>query len=124
MLESTIISTIIPTEKIPLPTPPSEFRVGPWHDDSTICDEKNKWVRIKGVEIFGGIPPYKITFRQFDRSISIISHADGNFEFPQPVIVNKGSRVKVTISYKTINGDVEWVDALYYHLKDPRCLNP
>lgn len=119
--------TLSPTPS-PFPTPfkgtigPPGFNVGPWHDDYIPCDSRNPKVLIYGVEAFGGIPPYQFTFWQINETRTVSSKTN-NIEFDNPVRVNKGTYVHVTITYPSANGKATWVDDLYYQLKNSECTN-
>jgi MinD-like ATPase involved in chromosome partitioning or flagellar assembly len=122
-ITSTIVPAITPTWEIVLTIPP-EFHVGPWSDDSSNCgsDRLANTVRITGVVISGAIPPYTIIFRQHDKEIARrVSPIFGKVEFIDPIVVDRGSLVHVTISFKKVDKEVVWRKALYYQI-ELKCL--
>jgi hypothetical protein len=99
------------------------FRVD-WHTEAPDCDIETLVTkkRITAVEIFGGVPPYIITFRQHGRIIATRSSpVDGWAEFTNPVIVDKGEYVHVTISFRKANQEFTWDDDLFYKQIDAEC---
>lgn len=111
---------------------PDGFSVGPWHDNSIKCDKnpKHYLVKIYGVEISGGTPPYEITFWQSDKKIltttAIFFERFVVFLDPvrviDPVEVIKGEYAHVTITFQSPNGESKWIDDLLYpYRNDPKC---
>ena len=113
------IPSIAPTPEIVLTVPP-EFKVGPWHDSSPNCDPYPSLpdvttITIYGVEIFNGVPPYTITFVQYDQIIATrVSPIGEKVEFINPIVVDKGWAVYVSISYHTAGQEILWTDKLTY----------
>jgi hypothetical protein len=109
--------TPTPTWEIIISLPP-EFKVGPWHDEKLDCG-----VRIMGVEIVGGVPPYEITFIQNAQVETRKSPRDGRVEFRNPVTVKKDKPIFVSVSYRANNEEVRWEGKLLYPFEffNPRC---
>lgn len=118
----------LPTILITATNLPNGFRIGTWHDDSIICDTnpKHYLVKIYGVEIIGGTPPYEVTFSQSGNIIKPKNYlTDRGIEFIEPVIVRKDAYVHVVITFSSANGDSTWSGYLLYPYKyDQRCPVP
>lgn len=83
--------------------------------------KNNATVPIIGVTISGGLPPYEIIFAQNDKIISstLDYPIDGKVSFSEPIVVNAGSYVHVTIRSGTIDGNPQWSGDLYFPLTPP-----
>lgn len=97
---------------------PKNFMVGPWYDNSCQNPE-DQFVLIYGVEIYGGTPPYILSFWQNGEEIfNFTSTPDleqgKRLPFPTPIRVQKGKYVQVIISFSTETGDAKWMDDLLY----------
>lgn len=103
---------------------PKGFLVVKWRNDYIKCDPdlKNDTVKISGVEIYNGNPPYEFTFWQYDNIyepivnlVDSIDNLTDSVEFDKPVVVGKGKYVHVVLVFKRID-DVEatWIDDLYF----------
>jgi hypothetical protein len=117
--------TLTPTSTIKTPVP-TNFTVGPWHDNSPGCHvyRLDTTIDINGLELYGSEPPYKITFWQYGRIIDykvINSPVDEKLEFTDPVKVDKGHYVHVIISFYKAGQEFTWNGDLYYYQDDPRC---
>jgi hypothetical protein len=97
---------------------PQDFMVGQWYDNN--CEYPDYlYVKIYGVEIYGGTPPYTFTFWQNGERIFYYTGAPDNqqathLQFPDQIIVERGVYVHVSISFLTESGVAEWVDDLLY----------
>jgi len=95
---------------------PADFRVGRWHDNSCDSNHSSKQVEIYGVEIYGGTPPFKISF--WDDGVNIanfmITPVNVYTQFSPPVIVRRGNYIHVSITFMSGNGISEWMDDLLY----------
>jgi len=125
----------------PFPTPfkgalgenlPPRFRVGSWISDYIQCDKDRTHysVKIYGVEIAYGYPPYEFTFWQLENistriqvfpiqalTTSTPSPNNNSLElviFDEPVVINKGAYAHVVIVFDSVNGRSTWIDDLYY----------
>jgi hypothetical protein len=111
---------------IPNPTLPVQITISKWHDDSSNCYSENndKWVLVTGVEISGGVPPYRFTFKQFGNTLPhgevVVSPDEGAVKFDPPILVSKGEDVLVTIRSSTSDGEPGWDSGLFYKLH-PTC---
>lgn len=105
---------------------PINFEVGPWYDNHIECDQNRKHniVKIHGVTIYGGTPPFHFRFWQSNQEIPTgrTLFQANYFIFLDPIEIKKGAYVHVVIKFHSPNGDSEWIDDLYYHyLNDPNC---
>jgi hypothetical protein len=105
---------------------PQGFKIGKWYDNSIKCDTdpKHSTVKIYGVEIFKGIPPYKITFSESNVEISVGGTAFYNrvLLFISPIEVKKGKYIRATITFQLEGKVAKWIDDIfYYYLNDPDC---
>ncbi len=122
-----VSSPIPPTDSTPPTLPPAlpdPLTPSTWHDDSSDCssEKHDQWVWVSGLDIYGGIPPYKIKFEQFNKPLTevLVSPDGGRVNFDPPILVNKGSYVQVTITSNTTNGEPSWNSGIFY-LLNPIC---
>jgi hypothetical protein len=135
-IEATETSTFTPTRLVATPTPfsfptpfvgtlvanpPQGFFIEGWRNDYINCDS-DPGVRIYGVIISGGTPPYKFIFwlagTRIEPIISQVLQIEKNREFisfDPPIRLLKGKYVHVQLSFQSENGQtVTWIDDLYF----------
>ena len=103
---------------------PKGFLVVKWRNDYIECDPdlNNDTVKISGVEIYNGNPPYEFTFWQYDNIyepiinlVDTIDNLTDSVEFDKPVVVGKGKYVHVVLVFQRIDGEeATWIDDLYF----------
>ena len=94
---------------------PDSFNVGKWFDNSCDIDSFER-VRIYGVSISGGSPPYEITFWKQGLKFATynLSPNNGIANFSPPAEVERGKYIQVTIVFNSESGRSEWIDDLKY----------
>jgi len=102
---------------------PDDFTVGPWHDDTIVCDRFNRYkpINITGVDISGGTPPYEIVFSQFNNDniiARIIATTEGKVEFKKSIVLKREEYLRVII---TFGSSSVWIEDLNYPLDYATC---
>lgn len=115
--------SVLPSSK------PTDIIVSGWHISRPKCvNITRQWINITSVDIMGGIPPYEFKFTQKNEVIrdeivsAIQSSSTIEVVFSEPIIINTGSFVNVTISSDSTNGEPTWNNRLYFPFFDPLCL--
>lgn len=121
-----------PTEVPPSPSTPiviTDITVGDWQIERSKCvNITRSWVKLVGVEIMGGVPPYKLRIEQkdaliYENVVDIVPESQpSRIIFSSPITVNTGSFINVTINSNTNDGKPIWHDRLFFYYFDPMCL--
>lgn len=120
-----------PTDPSSLSTPIViiDITVEDWQIERSKCvNITRSWVKLLGLEIMGGVPPYKLRIEQkgelvYENVVDIVPESQPTkIVFSSPITVNTGSFINVTINSNTNDGKPIWQDRLFFYYFDPMCL--
>ena len=113
-----------------VPTPLTEIIVWDWRVNRLDCiEEKREWIEIRGIEISGGVPPYKFEFKQKEILLysEVIGPPENTFTFKNEILfgasfhVSTGSPINVKITSTTLDESPYWIGELFYERDDSTC---